>query len=125
MCICGMAFLLLAEIFLHVLTIDIYTYKASLKDFFHFKNLPEFLVFTATISDKQEETVGSVAGGGRYDELVGMFAPKGRSVPCVGVSVGIERLFAIMERRLKDQKTSCIQVNYKVFKLSEFSGFLV
>ena len=45
-------------------------------------------MFTATISDKQEETVGSVAGGGRYDELVGMFAPKGRSVPCVGVSVG-------------------------------------
>jgi len=62
------------------------------------------------IPDKQEETVGSVAGGGRYDELVGMFAPKGRSVPCVGVSLGIERLFAIMERRLKDQKTSCIQV---------------
>ena len=82
-------------------------------------------MFTATISDKQEETVGSVAGGGRYDELVGMFAPKGRSVPCVGVSVGIERLFAIMERRLKDQKTSCIQVSYKVFKFLELSGFLV
>ena len=53
----------------------------------------------------EEVLVGSVAGGGRwvlvivqlvlhltivhlsrYDGLVGMFDPKGRSVPCVGVS---------------------------------------
>ncbi|KFV70766.1 Histidine--tRNA ligase, cytoplasmic, partial [Dryobates pubescens] len=45
--------------------------------------------------------VGSVAGGGRYDGLVGMFDPKGRRVPCVGVSIGIERIFSILERRLK------------------------
>ncbi|XP_068702840.1 histidine--tRNA ligase, cytoplasmic-like isoform X1 [Montipora foliosa] len=42
--------------------------------------------------------VGSVAGGGRYDNLVGMFA-KGRKVPCVGVSIGIERIFSILEAR--------------------------
>lgn len=42
--------------------------------------------------------VGSVAGGGRYDDLVGMFEGKGQ-VPCVGVSLGIERLFAIIEAR--------------------------
>lgn len=41
--------------------------------------------------------VGSVAGGGRYDNLVGMFDPKNRAVPCVGVSIGVERLFAVME----------------------------
>ncbi|NXT84453.1 SYHC protein, partial [Zapornia atra] len=46
-------------------------------------------------------SVGSVAGGGRYDGLVGMFDPKGRKVPCVGVSIGIERIFSILERRLK------------------------
>lgn len=36
--------------------------------------------------EKAEEgvSVGSVAGGGRYDGLVGMFDPKGRKVPCVG-----------------------------------------
>jgi len=45
--------------------------------------------------------VGSVAGGGRYDDLVGMFAAKGKKVPCVGVSIGIERLFSIMECKLK------------------------
>merc|ERR1719244_2314028 len=48
----------------------------------------------------EEITVGSVAGGGRYDGLVGMFDPKNRSVPCVGVSIGIERLFSIMEANL-------------------------
>ncbi|KAK9824587.1 hypothetical protein WJX72_011519 [[Myrmecia] bisecta] len=39
--------------------------------------------------------VGSIAAGGRYDNLVGMFS--GRSVPAVGISIGIERIFAIME----------------------------
>lgn len=43
--------------------------------------------------------VGSVAGGGRYDELVGMFDPKKKKVPCVGVSIGIERIFSIIEAK--------------------------
>jgi len=38
-----------------------------------------------------------VAGGGRYDDLVGMFDTKGRKVPCVGISIGIERIFSILE----------------------------
>lgn len=44
-----------------------------------------------------DPNVGSVAAGGRYDRLVGMFS--GSDVPCVGVSIGIERIFAIMEAR--------------------------
>lgn len=43
--------------------------------------------------------VGSIAAGGRYDNLVGMFANPGTVVPCVGVSIGVERVFAIMEAR--------------------------
>lgn len=43
--------------------------------------------------------VGSIAAGGRYDNLVGMFGT--RQVAAVGVSLGIERVFAIMEERLK------------------------
>ena len=42
-----------------------------------------------------------MAGGGRYDELVGMFDAKGRPVPCVGFSIGIERIFSILEARAK------------------------
>lgn len=51
-------------------------------------------------------SVGSVAGGGRYDGLVGMFDPKGRKVPCVGVSIGIERVFSIMEQKAEVRATS-------------------
>ncbi|PIK49706.1 putative histidine--tRNA ligase, cytoplasmic-like isoformX1 [Apostichopus japonicus] len=50
---------------------------------------------------KEQIGVGSVAGGGRYDGLVGMFAAKGKKVPCVGVSIGIERLFSIMEAKME------------------------
>ena len=38
----------------------------------------------------------------RYDGLVGMFDPKGQHVPCVGVSIGIERVFSILESRAKE-----------------------
>ena len=55
--------------------------------------------------------VGSVAAGGRYDGLVGMFDPKNRTVPCVGVSIGVERLFSIMEQKLKGKKVSKRQHN--------------
>jgi len=43
------------------------------------------------------DKVGSIAGGGRYDGLVGMFSNK--SIPAVGVSIGIERIFSILEER--------------------------
>lgn len=49
---------------------------------------------------KDDISVGSVAGGGRYDNLVGMFDPKHKQVPCVGVSIGIERIFAVLEAKL-------------------------
>lgn len=39
--------------------------------------------------------MGSLLGGGRYDELVGQFA--GRSIPTVGLAFGIERLHDVME----------------------------
>jgi len=42
-----------------------------------------------------------VAAGGRYDNLVGMFDAKNKVVPCVGLSIGIERIFSILEARAK------------------------
>ncbi|XP_065183390.1 histidine--tRNA ligase-like [Sycon ciliatum] len=41
--------------------------------------------------------VGSISGGGRYDNLVGLYS--GSQVPCVGVSIGIERVFSILEAK--------------------------
>jgi histidyl-tRNA synthetase len=43
--------------------------------------------------------VGSVAAGGRYDELVNMF-DKRSNVPCVGLSLGVERLFAVKQAKM-------------------------
>jgi len=68
--------------------------------------------------DEEEVLVGSVAGGGRYDGLVGMFDPKGRSVPCVGVSIGIERLFSIMENNLAKQQKAIRTVDTQVYVVS-------
>ncbi|KAL7180681.1 hypothetical protein ACSBR1_043799 [Camellia fascicularis] len=50
---------------------------------------------------KGSTQVGSIAAGGRYDNLIGMFGTK--QVPAVGVSLGIERVFTIMEQLQKDQ----------------------
>nr|GFC67103.1 histidine--tRNA ligase, cytoplasmic [Tanacetum cinerariifolium] len=40
--------------------------------------------------------MGSIAGGGRYDDLIGTFRSK--PVAAIGVSLGIERVFTIMEQ---------------------------
>jgi histidyl-tRNA synthetase len=53
--------------------------------------------------DESQVGVGSIAAGGRYDNLVGMFSSaasgegkKTTSIPCVGVSMGLDRIFAII-----------------------------
>jgi histidyl-tRNA synthetase len=38
---------------------------------------------------------GSIAGGGRYDNLIGMFA--GRDIPAVGIAFGFDRIIESME----------------------------
>lgn len=48
--------------------------------------------------------VGSIAAGGRYDNLVGMFLGtnskgKSKSIPCVGISFGVERIFSLIKQR--------------------------
>ncbi len=40
---------------------------------------------------------GSIAGGGRYDGLIGMFGKE--EIPAVGLSLGLERILMIMEER--------------------------
>lgn len=59
------------------------------------------LLQTTAQAGEEPLGVGSVAAGGRYDGLVGMFDPKGRKVPCVGLSIGVERIFSIVEQRLE------------------------
>lgn len=43
----------------------------------------------------EEPKIGSVAGGGRYDGLVGTFL--GRDIPATGISLGIERILEVIQ----------------------------
>ena len=61
------------------------------------------LIYEAVLTDT--DRVGSISGGGRYDGLVGMFSKSGTPVPCVGGSIGIERVFNILEEQLADDKS--------------------
>ncbi|GAW08942.1 histidyl-tRNA synthetase [Lentinula edodes] len=57
--------------------------------------------------DESQVGVGSIAAGGRYDGLVGMFsaaaagdskksATSKGSIPCIGISIGLDRIFALV-----------------------------
>ena len=82
-------------------------------------------------SDELDEStvgVGSIAAGGRYDNLVGMFSgvnKKGQpnlQIPCVGVSIGVERVFSIL---MSKQKAEDIKSNEtEVYVISVGDGLL-
>jgi len=72
------------------------------------------VIYEAVLIDGVAQ-VGSIAAGGRYDNLVGMFSPAGIQTPCVGVSIGVERVFTILEKKaaaLKLFQSSVIQVGW-------------
>ncbi|GLH03358.1 Elongation factor 1-beta' [Gryllus bimaculatus] len=68
--------------------------------------------------------VGSIAGGGRYDNLVGMFDPRHKNVPCVGVSIGVERIFSVLEARLSAQKLKIRTTEVEIFVASAQKNLL-
>ena len=61
------------------------------------------IIFEAVLTGDSE--VGSIAAGGRYDTLVGMFSDSKKQVPCVGASIGIERIFSILEKEQSQDGT--------------------
>ncbi|XP_011568374.3 histidine--tRNA ligase, cytoplasmic isoform X2 [Plutella xylostella] len=72
----------------------------------------------------EEGTVGSIAGGGRYDNLVGMFDSKNKQVPCVGVSIGVERIFSVMEAKLAAGEMKLRTNEVQVYVASAQKNFL-
>jgi histidyl-tRNA synthetase len=52
------------------------------------------LTFQITGDDGNRRQFGSVAGGGRYDDLVKRFT--GQEVPATGISIGVDRLLAAL-----------------------------
>ncbi|KAJ9134142.1 hypothetical protein NKR23_g10300 [Pleurostoma richardsiae] len=80
------------------------------------------------LSNDPSVGVGSLAAGGRYDNLVNMFAPK-RAMPCVGVSFGVERVFTLLKARLEKEKATLRSSEVDVFVMAfggkTFNGFLL
>ncbi|KAL0081204.1 histidyl-tRNA synthetase [Phycomyces blakesleeanus] len=72
--------------------------------------------------------MGSIAAGGRYDNLVGMFSgcnKKGKpnlQIPCVGVSIGVERVFSLLMAKQEQQAIKSNET--KVFVISVGDGLL-
>ncbi len=60
------------------------------------------LTFQVTDEKGRPRNFGSVAGGGRYDDLVKRFT--GQSVPATGISIGVDRLLAAL--RAKGRSTA-------------------
>lgn len=59
------------------------------------------IIFEVQLTEKGGAEVGSIAAGGRYDNLVGSLSDaKNYQVPCVGISLGIERVLSIIEKQL-------------------------
>ncbi|KAI1749255.1 hypothetical protein F4782DRAFT_549839 [Xylaria castorea] len=62
-------------------------------------------VIELTAKDRSAETrIGSIAAGGRYDNLVGMYGRK--QIPCIGISFGVDRIFTILKARQEKEKQS-------------------
>jgi histidyl-tRNA synthetase len=53
--------------------------------------------YTGAIMEIAVDGIGSLGGGGRYDNLIGMFL--GRDVPACGFSLGLERIIVVMTER--------------------------
>jgi histidyl-tRNA synthetase len=53
-------------------------------------------IFETTVTDPP---IGSLSGGGRYDELIGRFGDK--AMPATGMALGVERIVRVMEEMQK------------------------
>jgi histidyl-tRNA synthetase len=61
---------------------------------------------------------GSLGGGGRYDNLVGMFL--GQSIPACGFSLGLERILVVMtERRMFPADLSLAPADVMVVRFAD------
>jgi len=78
-------------------------------------------VFEALLTDAPE--FGSVFGGGRYDGLVKRFL--GREIPAVGASIGVDRLFAALQKLgLADTVPSTAQVIVTVMEQERITDYV-
>ncbi len=80
-------------------------------------------VFEAVLTGKKTSRVGSVMGGGRYDNSIGRFT--GVATPAVGASIGVDRLMAaMMQAGILETKPSTADILVTVMmpeKINEYA----
>ncbi|KAK4044707.1 hypothetical protein C8A01DRAFT_42610 [Parachaetomium inaequale] len=86
------------------------------------------LIYEVVVDGTNQPTqVGSIAAGGRYDDLVGMYGR--RPLPCVGISFGVDRIFTILDARRKKKSSSNLRGQAEVYIMAfggkEFEGLLL
>ena len=93
---------------------------AELNKYIEELNLSKYVKFAATLARGQEyytgtifevyqkngEVKSSIGGGGRYDNMIGDFIGNGKKYPAVGISFGLDAIFAI----LKDNKMTKVKL---------------
>lgn len=65
--------------------------------------------------DKKKRLTCAIGGGGRYDKIITNFMDNGNSYPAVGLSFGLEPIFAI----LKEEQTSSRLIDIYMVPLNE------
>jgi len=70
-------------------------------------------------TDGAHSQVGSIAAGGRYDNLVGMYV--NQPVPCVGISFGIDRICTLLDARREKMSDSGVARKTDVYIMT-FGG---
>ncbi len=81
--------------------------------------------YTSTIFELKTEKypAGSIAGGGRYDNLIGQFT--GKSEPAVGIAFGFDRMMeAMSELKLLPEIRSATQVLVTIFSADQLGAAL-
>ena len=79
------------------------------------------LTFEVTDEKGRPRNFGSVAGGGRYDDLVKRFT--GQEVPATGVSIGVDRLLAALRAKGRMDQTAMGPVVVTVMDRDRMSDY--
>ena len=62
-------------------------------------------IYTGTVYeffDKEKRITSSLGGGGRYDKIITDFMNNGEEYPAVGLSFGLEHIYAVLENKLSN-----------------------
>jgi histidyl-tRNA synthetase len=80
------------------------------------------LTFEVTDDKGRPQRFGSVAGGGRYDDLVKRFT--GQAVPATGVSIGVDRLLAALAAKGRVAADAAGPVVVTVMDRDRMAGYM-